>query len=191
MTDTLFDRIARLKAPWIEARGDLQAAFELLADCQQRIQELESLRCPFCGENDFDLEGLDNHLHRYCEKYGGLHAQEQCIQKLEEKLREAKEKIQELEELNEKRITDYRQVNTELQAAKDEFDHEFDERTKLLIQLKARDEELKALKDLIRKAQRILTIYLPPDSGISEHECVNQMLGLLDGPECRKVLPNE
>ena len=52
-------------------------------------------------------------------------------------------------------------------------------------------QRIQDLENLIRNAQKTLSNYLPPDSGISEHECVNQMLGLFDGPECRKVLPNE
>ncbi len=184
MTDTLLDRIAKFRNP---TRADSHAwlmaeACVLLADCQRRIEELECptpaglMRCPFCGENDFDLEGLDNHLHRYCEKYGGLHAQEQRIQKLEEKLREAKEKTQELEELNEKRITDYRELERNLRdsaiAMNEENDRHISKITETCIerddfharykqtlennlrlrnaheaQLRASDEELKALKE--------------------------------------------
>jgi hypothetical protein len=39
---------------------------------------------------------------------------------------------------------------------------------------------------LIRKAQDILSSYLPPD-GISGAEAINQLLGLLDGPEQREI----
>lgn len=41
---------------------------------------------------------------------------------------------------------------------------------------------------IIKKAQEILAAYIVPDSGISDHECINQLLGLLDGPECRDAL---
>lgn len=31
--------------------------------------DLEYIKCPFCGEDDFDLIGLKNHLEKYCQKY--------------------------------------------------------------------------------------------------------------------------
>ena len=44
------------------------------------------------------------------------------------------------------------------------------------------------LRKVITDAQDILARYIVPDSGISEHECVNQLLGLLDGPQTREAL---
>jgi hypothetical protein len=40
---------------------------------------------------------------------------------------------------------------------------------------------------LIRKAQEILAVYIVPDAGITDHDVVSQLLGLLDGPEQREV----
>jgi hypothetical protein len=37
------------------------------------------------------------------------------------------------------------------------------------------------------KLQDVMREYLPPDSGISEHEFANRIIGLLDGPEQRTV----
>jgi hypothetical protein len=48
-----------------------------------------------------------------------------------------------------------------------------------------------ALAGIIRKAQGILARYIVPDSGISDHDVIGELLGLLDGPETRAVLPNE
>lgn len=42
--------------------------------------------------------------------------------------------------------------------------------------------------EVIKKAQAILAEYIVPDSGISDHECINRLLGLLDGPEAREAL---
>ena len=44
------------------------------------------------------------------------------------------------------------------------------------------------LRKVITDAQDILARYIVPDSGITEHECVNQLLGLLDGPQAREAL---
>jgi hypothetical protein len=41
---------------------------------------------------------------------------------------------------------------------------------------------------LVNKATDILATYIVPDSGITEHEAVNQLLGLFDGPECRAAI---
>lgn len=49
------------------------------------------------------------------------------------------------------------------------------------------DEALDAALALIRSAQDFLAKYIVPDSGISEHDCVNEMLGIFDGPEWRRV----
>lgn len=48
-------------------------------------------------------------------------------------------------------------------------------------------EALKGSDSLIVKAQEILATYIVPDSGISDHDCINSLLGLLDGPEQRLV----
>ena len=45
-----------------------------------------------------------------------------------------------------------------------------------------------AARQVITDAQAILARYLPPESGISEHEVVNQLLELLDGPHARAAL---
>ena len=42
------------------------------------------------------------------------------------------------------------------------------------------------MDDLIEQSQAILAAQLPPD-GISEHEAINQLLGMLDGPDWREV----
>lgn len=36
---------------------------------------------------------------------------------------------------------------------------------------------------IIAEAQRTLAEFLPPDSGISEKDCINQLLAILDGPD--------
>ena len=33
---------------------------------------MEDIKCPFCGEDGFDLVGLKLHLIRYCEVYANL-----------------------------------------------------------------------------------------------------------------------
>ena len=30
---------------------------------------MEYIKCPFCGEDDFDLEGLKTHLLNHCEVF--------------------------------------------------------------------------------------------------------------------------
>lgn len=45
------------------------------------------------------------------------------------------------------------------------------------------------LETLVESACEILAEYLPPDSGITEHEVVNQLLGVFDGPEYRAAFP--
>ena len=44
------------------------------------------------------------------------------------------------------------------------------------------------MRKVITDAQAILATYIVPDSDITEHECVNQLLGLLDGPQTREAL---
>jgi hypothetical protein len=48
--------------------------------------------------------------------------------------------------------------------------------------------EERLLREVIFKAQGILAKYIVPDSGISDHECISRLLGLLDGPESRVAL---
>ena len=37
------------------------------------------------------------------------------------------------------------------------------------------------------KAQQAIVDYLPPDSGVSEHEALSRLIGILDGPEQRRI----
>jgi len=39
------------------------------------------------------------------------------------------------------------------------------------------------LTSLIRKAQSVIAEYLPPDSGISEQDCLRDLIEILDGQE--------
>lgn len=48
--------------------------------------------------------------------------------------------------------------------------------------------ERDAARKIITKAQDILATYIVPDSGISELQAINELLGLLDGPEARAGL---
>ena len=41
---------------------------------------------------------------------------------------------------------------------------------------------------LVEQMQDVVREYLPPDSGISEHEALNRLIGLLDGPEQRRSI---
>ena len=50
------------------------------------------------------------------------------------------------------------------------------------------NEHLEMALALIDSCQKVLASYLPPD-GITKDECINQLLGLLDGPRSRAVLP--
>ena len=52
----------------------------------------------------------------------------------------------------------------------------------------ALESELARAREVITDAQDLLATYIVPDSGISEHEVVNQLLGLLDGPKTRAAL---
>jgi hypothetical protein len=87
------DQIIDAVSHWTAKCNEIETLLtEQLAEClsQDKTQCLtckaKGVVCPFCGEADFDLEGLDNHLHRYCEKYGGLHAQSEKIAALEAQL---------------------------------------------------------------------------------------------------------
>jgi len=44
------------------------------------------------------------------------------------------------------------------------------------------------MKTLIEKAVDALVNYIVPDSGITEHDVVNTMLGIFDGPEYRAAI---
>lgn len=46
---------------------------------------------------------------------------------------------------------------------------------------------LREMNGLFEKAQQAIVDYLPPDSGISEHEALNRLIGILDGPEQRRI----
>lgn len=54
-------------------------------------------------------------------------------------------------------------------------------------QLRAERERAEGLERVVVKAQGILGSYLPPD-GISQDACINELLGLLDGPESREAI---
>ena len=47
------------------------------------------------------------------------------------------------------------------------------------------------MQAIILEAQEILAAYIVPDSGVSDHEVINQLLGLLDGARCRRALSRE
>jgi hypothetical protein len=49
---------------------------------------------------------------------------------------------------------------------------------------------LAELNGLVENAQHVLAEYLPPNSGISEHEAISRLLGLLDGPQQRRIQGN-
>lgn len=49
-------------------------------------------------------------------------------------------------------------------------------------------ELLAELNDLLEQAQRVLAEYArPPDSGITATDAVERLLGILDGPQQRRV----
>ena len=48
-------------------------------------------------------------------------------------------------------------------------------------------ELLRDMNALFERAQRIVVDYLPPNSGISEHAALSELIGVLDGPEQRRV----
>lgn len=43
------------------------------------------------------------------------------------------------------------------------------------------------LNGVVESAQRILAEYLPPNSAVSEHEALNRLFEVLDGPLQRRV----
>ena len=46
----------------------------------------------------------------------------------------------------------------------------------------SRDLKLIAAQTVVHDAQKILARYIVPDSRLSEHDAINELLGLLDGP---------
>ena len=44
------------------------------------------------------------------------------------------------------------------------------------------------MRKLIKDCQKDLAEYLPPDSGITEKQIINRLLGRLDGPQAREAL---
>ena len=52
------------------------------------------------------------------------------------------------------------------------------------VEVMNKDEE--SAIEIIHQAQALLAAYCVPDSGISEHQIVNDMLGLFDGPRTRR-----
>lgn len=46
---------------------------------------------------------------------------------------------------------------------------------------------LAELNALVERAQRVLTEYLPPESGISPEEAITSLLEVLDGPNQRRI----
>jgi hypothetical protein len=43
------------------------------------------------------------------------------------------------------------------------------------------------LNALVERAQHVLADYLPEDSGMSDHEAINRLFDVLDGPEQRRI----
>lgn len=62
------------------------------------------------------------------------------------------------------------------------------EHVQAIYELEAHKKKHEDALALIADCQAVLASYLPPD-GISKDECINQLLGLLDGPRSRAVLP--
>lgn len=46
---------------------------------------------------------------------------------------------------------------------------------------------LVAMHKLLKAAQTCVSNYLPPDSGIAEHDAFNSVIGVLDGPDQRSA----
>jgi hypothetical protein len=55
-------------------------------------------------------------------------------------------------------------------------------------QRKEFEAEIAKLREVITDAQGILARYIIPDSGITDFQCVNDLLGLLDGAKCRAAI---
>lgn len=45
----------------------------------------------------------------------------------------------------------------------------------------------KSAEELLREEQEVVRDYLPPDSGISEHDAFDELLGIIDGPDAQKL----
>lgn len=50
------------------------------------------------------------------------------------------------------------------------------------------EKQLEEAKQIIRESQSILTCYLPPDSGITQQQCISDLLDILDGQRARSFL---
>lgn len=48
----------------------------------------------------------------------------------------------------------------------------------------------RSAEDLIRDCLSVIRAYLPPDSAITEHECFEELLTILDGPDARRFAPD-
>jgi hypothetical protein len=54
----------------------------------------------------------------------------------------------------------------------------------------ARSGAPRSAEDLIRECLSVIQAYLPPDSAITEHECLDELLTILDGPDARRFAPD-
>ncbi len=73
-------------------------------------------------------------------------------------------------------------------AAELPYRRSFHERLEAAEALSSRQGEvLKLYEALVRDTQGALATYIVPDSGISDHEVIGQILGLLDGPRWREA----
>lgn len=48
--------------------------------------------------------------------------------------------------------------------------------------------QIEKMRAVINKANKILSDWIVPNSGITDHQCLNSLLALLDGPETREAL---
>lgn len=58
-------------------------------------------------------------------------------------------------------------------------------------QIEHLDRQNNALRVLVTKATDVLSTYIVPDSGLSDDEALNQLLGIFDGPEYRAAFARE
>lgn len=61
-----------MKNPNVSRRGDNMINIHACSDgknCKCKSQHPEYVKCPFCGEDDFDLIGLKYHLQNYCDPF--------------------------------------------------------------------------------------------------------------------------
>lgn len=50
--------------------GDIVSEHRAVGRAEHDASKSLNIKCPFCGDNDFDLIGLKLHLEKgYCEKY--------------------------------------------------------------------------------------------------------------------------